>query len=108
MAFNRLKALLLLSECTGDDLWSPEHCQLRGVPLEWLELLSDNFESGFRRDTETIYLGAHVVNQYHGLRDVDLAIKLGEYLGVNVEAAQANASSRRHLVRLIREAVEED
>ena len=75
--------------------------------MEWLESLTDNFESGFQRDADTIYLGEQVINQYHGLRDVDLAIKLGEYLGVDVDSVRANASSRRHLVRLIREAVEE-
>ncbi len=75
--------------------------------MEWLEHLSDQFESGFQRDSETIYVGDRVVNQYHGIRDVDLALKLGEYLGVDLNAVQANASSRRHLVRLIREAIEE-
>lgn len=108
MQFNRLKALLLLSECTGDDIWSPEHCRLRGVPEEWLQHLSDNFESSFAKDSETIYVGDRATNQYRGVRDVDLAFKLGEYLGVNLPLIQANASSRRQLVRLIREAVEED
>jgi hypothetical protein len=107
MSFNRLKALLILSECTGDDIWSPEHCRLRGVPEEWLEHLTDSFESGFDRDSHTIYVAGQVVNQYHGLRDVDLAIKLGEYLGIDVEALKMNASTRRQLVRLIRESVEE-
>ncbi len=107
MALNRLKALMLLSECTGDDIWSPEHCRLRGVPEAWFEHLSDNFESGFERDSDTIYVDERPTNQYRGLRDVDLAVKLAVYLGVNVEAVEANASSRRHFVRLIREAVEE-
>ncbi len=43
---NRLRALMLLQECTGDDIWSLEHCRLRQVPEEWIEELSDCFESG--------------------------------------------------------------
>ncbi|MCC7338952.1 MAG: hypothetical protein IT422_27980 [Pirellulaceae bacterium] len=108
MPFDRLNALMLLSECSGDDIWSPEHCRQRGVPLGWIEELSDSYESGFGRNTETIYLEDRVINQYHGLRDVDLAIKLGEYLGVDVQAVISRAASRRHLVRLIHEAIEEE
>ncbi len=108
MPFGRLNALMLLSECSGDDIWSPEHCRQRGVPPDWIEELRDSYESGFERDSETIYLEDRVTNQYHGLRDVDLAIKLGEYLGIDVQTLISNAASRRHLVRLIREAIEED
>ncbi|MCA9132226.1 MAG: hypothetical protein KDA45_03695 [Planctomycetales bacterium] len=103
-----LKALMLLSECTGDDIWSPEHCRQRGVPAVWLEELSDAFESSFEDDRDTIYVGPTAVNQYHGFRDVDLAVKLGEFLGIDTQAVAAQAFSRAELVRLIREAVEED
>lgn len=108
MPFDRLKALMLLNECSGDDIWSPEHCCQRGVPLGWIEELKDSYESGFHRDAETIYLDDRVTNQYHGLRDVDLAIKLGEYLGIDVQTLISRAASRRHLVRLIHEAIEEE
>ncbi len=107
MTFNRLKALLLLSECNGDHIWSIEHCRGRGVPEAWIHERSDRFESGFDSDRHTIYLGDRVVNQYEGVRDLDLAIKLGEYLGVNTEQLQSRAASRQHLVLAIREAVEE-
>lgn len=105
--FNRLKALTLLSECTGDDIWSVDHCRLRGLPEAWIEELMDCFESGFRSHNLTIYLDRRAINQYHGIRDVDLAVKLGEYLGVNVPPLQATSASRARLVRAIREAVEE-
>lgn len=105
---NRLKALTLLSECTGDDLWSVEHCQLRGIPPEWIEELADCYESGFLRNSQTIYYQERMVNQYHGIRDVDLAIKLGEYLGVNVEDLIAWSPSRARLVVAIRQAIEEE
>jgi hypothetical protein len=108
MPFGRLNALMLLSECSGDDIWSPEHCRLRGVPAAWIEELRDSYESGFQRDAETIYLADRAINQYHGLRDVDLAIKCGEYLGLDIEDIISQAATRRHLVRLIREAIEEE
>jgi hypothetical protein len=106
--FNRLKALTLLSECTGDDIWSIEHCRERGLPEAWIEELTDCYESGFRIDSQTIYLGRRAINQYYGIRDVDLAVKLGEYLGVDIAALQAVCASRARLVSAIREAVEEE
>ncbi|MCC6508318.1 MAG: hypothetical protein IT423_04375 [Pirellulaceae bacterium] len=105
---NRLKALTLLSECTGDDIWSLEHCRLRSVPEEWIDQLADCYESGCRSDSQTIYYRDRLVNQYMGIRDVDLAIKLGEYLGVDVESLQAVAASRARLVSAIRQAIEEE
>ena len=106
--FNRLKALTLLSECTGDDIWSLEHCRLRGVPEAWIEELSDCFESGFRSDSQTIYVERRVVNQYQGIRDIDLAMKLGEYLGVPVAELEAISATRARLVSAIRDAILED
>ena len=105
---NRLKALTLLSECTGDDIWSIEHCQLRGIPPQWIEDLADCFESGYRRDSQTIYFQDRMINQYQGIRDVDLAIKLGEFLGVDVEELVAISPSRARLVVAIRQAIEEE
>lgn len=105
---NRLKALGLLSECTGDDIWSIEHCQLRGIPEAWIDELSDCFESGFRNDTQTIYVEDLVVNQYQGVRDIDLAIRLGEYLAIDVRQLQDFASSRAALVVAIKQAAEEN
>lgn len=107
MSLSRLKALALLHECTGDDIWSLSHCRQRGVPAEWLDELSDCFESGFQADRETIYVGKRVVNQYQGIRDVDLAQKLAQWLGVEVQHLSGQALSRAHWVRLIQEAVEE-
>lgn len=103
----RLKAIQLLDECTGDDIWSIEHCQLRGIPEAWVDELVDSFESGFDHDLQTIYVDDRVTNQYRGVRDVDLAIKLGETLGIDVAPLQASSPSRAHLVRTIQELVEE-
>ena len=105
---NRLKALTLLSECTGDDIWSIEHCQLRGIPPQWIEDLADCFESGYRQASQTIYFQDRMINQYQGIRDVDLAIKLGEFLGVDVEELVSISPSRARLVVAIRQAIEEE
>jgi len=104
---NRLKALCLLSECTGDDIWSIEHCQQRGIPQTWIDELSDGFESGFRRDSQTIYLDGCPINQYQGVRDIDLARRLGEYLGVDIASLEAGAHTRAQLVFAIQQAIEE-
>ena len=108
MSLNRLTALLLLSECTGDDIWSIEHCQRRGVPQGWIDELSDCFESGFQHDSQTIHLNEQIINQYEGIRDVDLAIRLGDFLGIDVHSLHATASSRASLVKAIKQAVEEE
>ncbi len=108
VVLSRLKALTLLSECTGDDLWSVAHCRLRGVPEAWIDELADCYESGFQNAGQTIFVDDSVINQYHGIRDVDLAIKLGEFLGVGVSVLNAVAATRGRLVVAIRQANEEE
>lgn len=107
MSLSRLRALTLLDECTGIDIWPLDHCRQRGVPEEWIDELADAFESGFQRDEETIYLQQRVVNQFHGISDLSLAMKLGTFLGIDVTRATSNAFSRTAIVRAIKEAVEE-
>lgn len=104
---NRDLALELLYECTGDDLWSRDYCQRRGVPESWIEELADAFESGFRSDSEVIYVGDRRVLQYDGVRDVDLAIRLGEFLGVDTSAVLATHLTRQGVVQAIRETLED-
>ncbi|MBX3423317.1 MAG: hypothetical protein KF752_17295 [Pirellulaceae bacterium] len=103
----RLRALQLLAECTGDDIWSLEYCRQKRIPDSWIERLSDCFESGFERDSQTIYVGDHVTNQYLGIRDVDLAIELARVLGLNIDRLTTGALSRRALVLALQEAIEE-
>ncbi len=105
--FSRLKALNLLSECHGDEIWSVEYCTQRGVPPAWLDELSDCYESGFHDEGYTIYVDDRVTNQYTGVRDVDLAIKLGSYLGVDVDALLNQSGTRARLVTAIKQAIEE-
>lgn len=104
---HRLLALSLLSECTGDDLWSIEYCRQRGIPEVWIEELLDGFESNFTLESRTIYVENQRVNQYEGIRDVDLACKLGEFLGVDTARILERTSHRQRVVQEIREAMEE-
>ena len=102
-----LRAQMLLAECRGDEIWSTELCQQKGVPPMWIEELCDTFESGFRSDRETIYDERGLTNQYRGVRDLHLAYKLAEFLGVDVQQATASALGREAEVRALKEAVEE-
>ncbi len=103
----RITALVLLSECTGRDIWTVEYCRQKRVPETWIDELQDCFESGFRTDLQTIYEGDKVVNQYHGIRDLDLAFKLAEYLGVDTHQATYAAFGPEAQVRRLKEAVDE-
>ncbi|GIW98239.1 MAG: hypothetical protein KatS3mg111_1572 [Pirellulaceae bacterium] len=104
---DRLRALDLLSECTGDHIWSVEYCRRRGVPEAWIAALADAFESNYFEDEQTIYIGNMATNQYHGVRDVDLAMRIGELWGVDVDRLAAVSFSRAALVEAIRQAIEE-
>jgi hypothetical protein len=104
---DRLKALMLLSECTGRDIWPVELCREKGVPESWIEELADCYESGFNSALQTIYLGDDVVNQFEGIQDLHLARRLAEYLGVDTQRVTAQVVGRTAEVRAIQEAVDE-
>lgn len=101
----RHRALAILEECRGDEIWSLEHCQERGVPEAWVEELADTFESGFRSDSQTIYWKGNVTNQFHGVHDVKLAIRVAESMGLDIDRVTAAALGRMAIVRAIKEAV---
>lgn len=105
MTIPRHRALQLLSKCLGDEIWSDEYCRRAGVPDSWIEELGDAFESGFQSDSQTIYVEDEVANQYHGVRDLDLAIRLARSLGVDVDRILSITPGRRSVVRAIKEAV---
>lgn len=108
ICMNRLKALTLLDECTGIDIWSVDHCRERGVPEDWIEELADAHESSFFQDRETIYYGDQKLNQYHGIHDLKLAIRLVELLGGDVQRFSHLQADRAAYVRALKEMVEED
>ncbi|MCD0460414.1 hypothetical protein U8335_09590 [Roseiconus lacunae] len=99
--------LALLAECTGDEIWSVDHCRQRRVPEAWITEFADALESGFDNDMETIYTDDGVVNQYHGVKDVDLAIRIAKELGIEIDTHNRQYYSRAHLVQTIKNAVEE-
>ena len=101
----RHRVLSLLTECTGDEIWSVGHCRARRVPESWIKELSDAFESSFDSDSQTIYTDDGVTNQYHGIRDVDLAIRLAETLEIRVDSNALARLGRARLVQAIKDAV---
>jgi hypothetical protein len=105
---DRLQALMLLSQCNGRDIWPVELCHDKGLPESWIDELADCYESGFQTPLQSIYLDDQLVNQFWGVHDLQLARKLGEYLGVDVQRATESALGREAEVRAIQAAVEEE
>jgi hypothetical protein len=105
MRISRSRALALLTLCQGDEIWSLEDCRVHGVPEVWIEDLSDTFESGFSTDRQTIYVGDRVTNHYHGVRDLDLAERLAESLGLDFDRITANLLNKRSMVVALKQAV---
>ena len=104
---SRLKAQILLAECHGDDIWSIDLCREKGIPNNWIEELVDGYESGFQSDRQTIYYEGEMVNQFEGIRDVDLCFKLAEFLGVNTNDIVPASPTRRAVVQSLQDAVDE-
>lgn len=107
MQLTEMKALALLDECVGDEIWPIELCRQKGIPEQWIETLADAFESGFRSDQQTIYYEGKKVNQYHGVSDCDIAYRLAEFLGVDTSRATVGALGRLAEVRALKEAIDE-
>ncbi|MFN9984867.1 MAG: hypothetical protein ACK52S_04880 [Pirellula sp.] len=104
---SRSHALVLLSLCDGEEIWSVDYCRKQRVPESWITELTDAYESGFETDRETIYDADKPVNQYEGVLAVDLAIKLAKTLGLPMARILGAARDRCAIVREIREALEE-
>lgn len=101
----RHRILSLLTECTGDEIWSVQHCRARHVPESWIQQLADAYESGFDSDSQTIYTDEGVTNQYQGVRDVDLAIRLADAMGIRIDSGALARYGRARLVQAIKDAV---
>ena len=104
---NRSLALKLLSECTGDDIWSIDYCHKSLIPDSWILELQDAYECGFSCPSQLIFYRGEAVNQFEGVRDVDLACKIGQLLNVNVSRIVEQQFSRAGVVRAINEAIED-
>ena len=104
---NDLLAATLLLKCRGDEIWSREVCEQEGVPEAWIEELFDCFESGFRFRGQTLFTDTGITNQFAGCRDLDLAFKLAEYLGVDTIKVRQMAVSPKKIVQLLQEELDE-
>jgi hypothetical protein len=102
-----LLAEKLLLACRGDEIWSLEICRDAGIPLDWIEELADGFESGFSCDRETIYFDGRQVNQFGGCRDVCLALKLAEYLGIDTSRFDLSRHVPEWIVRQLQAQLDE-
>lgn len=107
LELDEIKAQLLLNKCSGDEIWSIQRCVDEGVPERWIDELKNAFESGFDSDRNTIYVDEHVINQYYGVPDLQLAYKCAEFLGIDWQSATQFAIGRRAEVRSLKEALEE-
>jgi hypothetical protein len=103
----RVKARILLAECRGDEIWSLSYCESRGIPDAWVQELEDCFESGFANRRDTIFYQGNLTNQFHGVRDLDLALRLAEFLGVDTRPIVAYTLGDVATVIALKEAVEE-
>lgn len=107
MSLNLVTAQMLLLKCKGDEIWDVDTCRREGVPEAWIEELADSYESGFDSDRNTIYHQGRVVNQFHGVMDLQLAYRLAEYLGIDWQRVTSNALGRRAEVEAIKDELDE-
>lgn len=107
MTIDQFKLLDWLSECNGDEIWTREYCNTRGIPDYLIDTLIDGFESGYNDDSQTIYFDDKPVTQFEGIRDVDLAIWIGKQLKVDTCRILNRSLSRGEVVRAIKEEFEE-
>lgn len=104
---NYVLAASLLLKCRGDEIWSREVCEQEGVPVAWIEELFDCFESGFRCRGQTLFTNEGVTNQFAGCRDLDLALKLAEFLGVDTTSLRQMPYPPNKIVQLLQEGLDE-
>jgi len=107
MRLNSTSAQLLLLKCVGDQIWDEQTCIDQGIPIIWFDELVENYESGFDNDRNTIYVNQHMVNQYRGVSDLQIALKLAEFLGIDWERATSTALGRRAKVEAIKAELDE-
>jgi hypothetical protein len=106
--FNRLLAEKILLECTGNEIWSYDTCRQSGIPEAWIEELQEAYESGFAGENQMIFYQGRLVNQFEGCRDLDLALKLAEYLGIDTTEIRQRPLSPQMVVTRLKEELEEN
>lgn len=78
------------------------------MPEDWITQLRDVYESGFQSQSQRIYFAEKLVNQFEGVRDIDLACRIAAALGVNVAKIAAASISRSDCVVKMKESLEEE
>lgn len=101
MAFDSTTAQMLLLKCKGDEIWDVQTCLDAGIPQPWIDEMLERYESGFDSDRNSIYVDGKLVNQYEGVSDLQIALKLAEYLGIDWQRVTASVISRRGQVEAI-------
>ncbi|MCH2180008.1 MAG: hypothetical protein MK106_14520 [Mariniblastus sp.] len=104
---NPTTAMAILAQCRGDEIWSIETCRQANVPEVWIEELVDAHESGFDNDRNTIYERGQLVNHYHGVADLALAIRVAEFLGIDTSLTLQSILGRRAQVNALKEEIDE-
>lgn len=104
---DQVTAQMLLLKCRGNEVWDATACKAAGIPDVWIEELTDRYESGFDSDRNSLYVDGRLVNQFEGVSDLMLAIKLAEYIGIDWENATKFAISRTAKVEAIQAELDE-
>lgn len=99
--------MMLLLKCDGDEIWDEQTCRQAGVPDSWIIQLKDRHESGFDSRMSQIFVDNQLVNQYEGVHDLKLALKLADYLGIDWERIVATKLGRRAIVTALKEELDE-
>lgn len=104
---DRLHAMRLLLACRGDEIWPLDHCRQWEIPESWIAELSDCHESGFRYQMQEIWTDHGLVNQFHGIADIRLAIRAAEILGIDVDSVSRTSRTPSELVRRLQSELDE-
>jgi hypothetical protein len=104
---SEINALALLELCRGDEIWSIEYCRDAGVPEPWVLEMSDVFESGFDSERSKIYETGELRNHYEGVRDLELAYQIANFLKYDTSEIRLTVLDRRRQVAAIKQLIHE-
>lgn len=103
----RIHALRLISLCNPDDIWSIDDCTKSRVPTDWIDAFRETYESNFEDPSSTIQQDGRKLNQYHGVRAIDIAVQAAVGLGLRLDPSVLASNHRGLILQSIRENIEE-
>lgn len=103
----RIYALRLISLCKADDIWSIDDCTNSRVPIDWINAFRETYESNFEDPSSTIEQEGRKLNQYHGVRAIDIAVQAAISLGLRLDPSVLASNHRGLILQSIRENIEE-